>query len=109
MPEKDDLPSIDEFGEKLDKARPLSEEERLRAAQAHSQGTALGKGMRVGSELLAALLVAGALGYGLDRLIGTLPWFMLFGIFIGFAAGILNVQRAMNENNSSLEEGGKEE
>ena len=68
MPEKDDLPSIDEFGERLKKARPKTPAEQ-RAELAKSQSTAIGKGFRVASELLAALLVAGALGYGLDRLI----------------------------------------
>ncbi len=109
MPEKDDLPSIDEYGERLDKARPGSVAEQLQARAALNQSTALGKGIRIASELLAALLLAGALGYGLDRLIGTLPLFMLIGLFLGFAAGILNVHRAMNETDASLAEGGEEE
>ncbi len=109
MPEKDDLPSIDDFSDRLKKARPLSEEEKLNQHLNQNQGTALGRGMRVASELLAGLLVAGALGYGLDQLIGTTPWFMLFGFMIGFAAGVLNVQRAMNEMNESLEQADKDE
>lgn len=103
----DDLPSIDDFADRLEKSR-ARDLERDDAAR-DNPNSLLGQALRIGTELLAALLVAGALGYGLDRLIGTLPWFMLFGIAIGFAAGILNVARAMKDANAGLEEDGKDE
>ncbi|MCI5044872.1 MAG: AtpZ/AtpI family protein [Aquisalinus sp.] len=113
MPDKDELPSIDEFGERLKKARPLSPEEQVRAHLDEGQGTALGRGMKIASELLAALLVAGALGYGADQLFGTMPLFLLIGIFLGFAAGMRNVWLALGmdktEAAESLDAGRKEE
>jgi len=56
-------------------------------------GNPLGLGLRVGVELVAAMVVAVAIGYGLDRLFHTLP--ILTGVFVllGGAAGILNVWR----------------
>ena len=52
-----------------------------------------GIGLRVGVELVSALLVAVAIGYGLDRLFGTLPILTAVFVPIGGAAGILNVWR----------------
>jgi len=102
----DDLPSIDDFGERLEKSR--RKENGVKDLQ-RSERSALGQAFRVGTELLAALLVAGAIGYGIDQLIGTKPWFMLGGLALGFAAGVLNVSRAMKEMNAALEEESKDE
>jgi ATP synthase protein I len=55
----------------------------------------LGIGLRVGLELVAALLVAVAIGYGLDLLFGTQPILMVAFIPLGGAAGVLNVYRLM--------------
>jgi ATP synthase protein I len=53
----------------------------------------LGVGLRVGVELVSAMLVAVAIGYGLDRLFGTRPILMAVFVLLGGAAGILNVWR----------------
>ncbi len=50
--------------------------------------------MRLGSEMVGALAIAVVIGYGLDRLLDTAPWFMIGLVPIGAAAGILNVFRA---------------
>ncbi len=52
-----------------------------------------GIGLRVGIELVSALVVAVAIGYGLDRLFGTLPILTALFVLLGGAAGILNVWR----------------
>ncbi len=52
-----------------------------------------GIGLRVGIELVAALVVAVAIGYGLDRLFGTKPILSAVFVLLGGAAGILNVWR----------------
>jgi ATP synthase protein I len=52
-----------------------------------------GIGMRVGIELVSALVVAVAIGYGLDRLLGTKPILTAVFVLLGGAAGILNVWR----------------
>jgi ATP synthase protein I len=56
-------------------------------------GSVLGLGLRVGAELVAALLVGVAIGWGLDRVLGTRPVFLGVFILIGGAAGVLNVWR----------------
>jgi F0F1-type ATP synthase assembly protein I len=42
----------------------------------------------LGFEFLAAILLPGALGWWLDRLLGWTPWLMLVGGLVGFAAGL---------------------
>ena len=53
----------------------------------------LGIGLRVGIELVSALVVAVAIGYGLDYLFGTRPILTAVFVLLGGAAGVLNVWR----------------
>ncbi|HEY2132572.1 MAG TPA: AtpZ/AtpI family protein [Acetobacteraceae bacterium] len=52
-----------------------------------------GIGLRVGIELVSALVVAVAIGYGLDHWFGTKPILTAVFVLLGGAAGILNVWR----------------
>ncbi len=92
-------PSLDEFSDRLDAMRGQSEPEDPKGS-----GAAWGRAMRVSSELLAGLLVGTALGYGLDRWLGTEPLFLLVGIGLGFAAGLRNLARSMNKDNGASSE-----
>lgn len=53
----------------------------------------MGIGLRVGIELVSALVVAVAIGYGLDRMFGTKPILTAVFVLVGGAAGVLNVWR----------------
>lgn len=55
--------------------------------------TGIGLAFRVGVELLSAVAVGGAIGWGLDLWLETRPWLMLVLLLLGGAAGILNVYR----------------
>ena len=55
--------------------------------------SAMGVGLRVGIELVAALVVAVAIGYGLDWLFGTKPILTAVFVPVGGAAGVWNVWR----------------
>jgi ATP synthase protein I len=55
--------------------------------------SAFAVGARVALDLVSALLVACAIGWGLDRLFGTKPWFLIGFVPLGGAAGVLNVWR----------------
>jgi ATP synthase protein I len=63
--------------------------------------TGLARGMRIGTEFVAAILVGTGIGFAIDRLAGTAPWAMLAFIMLGFAAGILNVIRVVTEMNAA--------
>lgn len=105
MADKDDLPSIDEFGERLKKATPAATpQERLKA----SEGTMLGQALRLSTEMLVALALTVALGIGADRLFGTSPVFLLLGFVLGTAAGFWTVKKSMEEMNAALEKDSEE-
>ncbi len=53
----------------------------------------IGLGLRVGVELVSALAVAVAIGYGLDRWLHTRPLFLAVFVPLGGAAGVMNVWR----------------
>ena len=91
---KQDPPSLEEFQKRLDAARGGAENAELPRA---GTGQGMGKAFRLSSELLAGLAVGLVLGWGFDRLLGTSPWGLVGGIFIGFAAGVINVSRAMQQ------------
>jgi len=59
------------------------------------------RGMRLGSEFIAAILVGAGIGYLLDLWLHTSPWLMLVMLMVGFAAGVLNVVRSANEMNKA--------
>lgn|SRR5487761_1301744 len=58
-------------------------------------GNPLSFAMQLGAEMVAALAIAIAIGYGLDKLFHTSPWIMVAFVPIGAAAGVLNLIRAM--------------
>jgi ATP synthase protein I len=64
-----------------------------------SEMTGMGRGMRLGTEFIAAILVGAVAGFLLDRWLNTAPWLMLVMLLIGFAAGVLNVVRAAGDLN----------
>jgi len=47
----------------------------------------------IGVTLVAATAIGWAVGYGLDRWLGTDPWLMLVFTLFGIAAGFLNLFR----------------
>lgn len=63
--------------------------------------TGLARGMRIGTEFIAAILVGAGIGYLIDLGLGTSPWGMLILLMVGFAAGILNVIRVVAEMNAA--------
>lgn len=60
---------------------------------AAGSASALGFAWRVGLELVSALVVGVAIGYLLDRWLGTRPWLLILFFVLGSAAGLLNVFR----------------
>ncbi len=55
----------------------------------------LGQAVRIGTELLASLVVGGGLGWAADTyLLDSGPWGLVIGLAVGAAAGIRNAMRA---------------
>ncbi len=50
---------------------------------------------RLGTEILAALIIGAGGGVLIDDWLGTKPWFLVIGFFIGMGGGVVNVYRAV--------------
>ena len=61
----------------------------------------MARGMRIGTEFIAAILVGAVIGYLIDLGLGTSPWGLLIMLMVGFAAGILNVTRVVAQMNKA--------
>ncbi|GAB4368992.1 MAG: AtpZ/AtpI family protein [Deltaproteobacteria bacterium] len=69
----------------------------------------LGRYSALGLEMALSVLIGGAIGYYLDRWLGTGPWLMVLWIGIGFAAGVRSLYRAALRSERDLTENGKDE
>jgi ATP synthase protein I len=56
--------------------------------------SALARGLRLSSELVAGVLVGAVIGWSLDHWVGTRPWGLIVFVLLGFVAGVLNVMRS---------------
>jgi len=83
------------------------EDAQRRQAAGSRPPTQLGIAGRFATELVAALVVGGGLGWGVDWLLGrfglhTKPVFLIVFFVLGAAAGIRNVMRAASEINARM-------
>ena len=97
-----DPDQLRDLGKRLDKLQATQE-----ARYKKPPPSQLGIAGRFSTELVAALIVGGGLGWGIDWLFGrfgyhTRPVFMLVFFVLGAAAGILNVVRAAKEINAEI-------
>ena len=59
-----------------------------------ARASAMARGFRLSSELIAGVVVGALMGWGFDRLLSTSPWGLIVFFLIGFSAGVLNVIRS---------------
>jgi ATP synthase protein I len=64
-------------------------------ADLEAKGGGLAFAVRIGVDLVAALIVGVGIGILLDRWLDTSPWFLLLFFLLGAAAGMMNVYRVM--------------
>jgi len=83
---------LDDLAARIDKAG---------AKPAQPEGTEAGdrfglaKAGRMGFDFVATVMVCGAVGFLVDRQLGTRPWVMLGLLLAGFVAGLANMWRAL--------------
>ena len=56
--------------------------------------SAIARGFRLSTELVAGVIVGALIGWLLDRWLGISPWGLIVFLLLGFTAGVLNVMRA---------------
>jgi ATP synthase protein I len=91
-----------QLGQRLDEAQ-----QKRAAADKRPPPSQAGIAGRFATELVAALVVGGGVGWGIDWLLGrfgfhTRPVFLLVFFVLGAAAGIRNVMRAASEINADM-------
>ena len=59
-----------------------------------ANGAAMGKALRISTELIGGIVVGSGLGWLLDQWLNTFPAFFIIGFLLGSAAGMMNVVRA---------------
>src|SRR5262245_37002416 len=84
---------LQRLGEQLDHQRSASRHDEAQPAP-RSDPSALARGFRLSTELVAGVLVGAFIGWALDRWLGISPWGMIVFLLLGFAAGVVNVIRA---------------
>ena len=93
---------LTDLGKRLDEAQQRQADGAKRPAPSQA-----GIAGRFATELVAALVVGGGLGWGIDWLFGhfgyhTRPVFLIVFFVLGAAAGIRNVMRAATEINAEI-------
>ena len=90
---------LEDLRRKLDQTKEQQDD---RNNNSGGRSSALGLAVRAASELVAAVLVGVAIGWGLDWWLNTSPILLLIFFFFGFAAGVLNVVRAMKQSEAEM-------
>lgn len=96
-PEPDDLRALE--------ARLEDMRRREAAKNRKPPPSPMGIAYRFAMELVTALVLGGAMGWGLDRAFGTRPVFLIVCFLLGAAAGIRNVVRTATELNQAAARG----
>ena len=95
-------PDIEDFNARLKAAQDERTEKEVAAVDRRQASKGAGIGMRIGIELLAAVLVGGAIGLFIDRWLNTSPIFLLAFVVLGFAAGVMDVLRILKGLDTSV-------
>jgi len=87
---------------------PLEElDTRIKQAQKKPEAEPSGahQAFRMGTDLVAGVLVGSGFGYFVDQFFGTLPLFLIIFVFIGAAAGIkMMIESSMRYSQTKNEE-----
>jgi len=78
----------------LKAVKPRAPPSALPAAPSDNTAAAMSMGLRAGGEFVTAVVLGGAIGWGLDWLLHTKPAFTIVFFLLGVAAGVFGVIRA---------------
>ncbi len=87
----------DELGKRLEAAKGparSSSDAAGQSGESAANSNALGKAMRISTELIGGIVVGAGLGWLIDKGLGTWPAFFIGFFLLGAAAGMINVVRA---------------
>jgi ATP synthase protein I len=87
------------LGDQLGQHRPREPSE-LPRSQPATDASGYARGLRLSSELVVGVLAGAGIGWALDKLLGISPWGLIVFLLLGFAAGVVNVVRAVSPGNN---------
>jgi ATP synthase protein I len=85
---------LQSLGDRLNRRKAAESQATESGSGPRTDPSALARGFRLSTELVAGVLVGAFIGWALDRWLGTSPWGMIVFLLLGFAAGVVNVVRA---------------
>lgn len=94
MSEPHDPKRLHALEERLAKMKEAQKPKTSRGEEHFSQAN---MAWRMVTELVAGLLIGFGMGFGLDKLLGTSPLFLVLFIGFGFAAGVKTMMRTAKE------------
>jgi ATP synthase protein I len=83
------------LGDRLGQVRASQPSEPSAQAGSAPDRSGMARALRLSSELVAGVVVGGAIGYALDWWLGIRPWGFIVFVLLGFVAGIVNLMRAV--------------
>jgi ATP synthase protein I len=105
MSDPDQSGSLEDLGARIARERQKAGlDAQEKDADARRVGSGLGMAWRLSIEFVTATVVAAALGWALDRWLGTTPWLMLLLLVLGGAAGVRNMVRTANRMDAEAAE-----
>ena len=93
MTNDNEIDTLNSLATRLRHARKSAESKAAGATVGSGVRQGLGFAMRIGVELVSALIVGVLIGLALDFWLGTNPWCLLVFFVLGSIAGIFNVYR----------------
>lgn len=94
--------SRDDLDDRLRQFRNERDVATGRGKKSESTNNGLGFALRIGAEVVAALIIGVGFGLLLDGWLGTKPWFMLVFFVLGAAAGMFNVYRVVQHQGGAV-------
>ena len=101
--------NLDDLGARVAKARRARLDPSDDGSHVQTSNAGVSQAFRIGVDMLSALMVGTGMGWFLDKWLDTKPWFLIIFLFLGGAAGILNVYRAAMRMTAEIENELKEE
>lgn len=95
------LPSLDQLSQRISAAKPP--EPTADDAQEAAGRQGLSQALRLGVDLVAGVLVGAGLGYAIDQVAGTSPWFLIVCFFLGTAAGFRNMLKSVERLDKQID------
>lgn len=89
----DDRDRLDDVSTRIAEIRAEEAVEKAKKAVAENETANMSAGARAGAEMVSLLIAGTAIGWGVDKLFGTTPVFLIIFVLTGIGLGFYEVYR----------------